>query len=880
MSRNLHAAIRATLGAALFAAVLPALAQQRALKLHVPSPDWRDQVIYFVLTDRFDDGNPRNNDQGLGEHDPREGHKYSGGDLEGLRRRLDYVQALGATALWLTPPVLNQWHDATHGFWGYHGYWASHFKRMDPHVGTLADYRRLSDALHRRGMYLVQDVVVNHTGNFFAYGPGWRADDPAADYRPNTGSRPVLRPLQAPFHLNDPRRADHRRAGIYHWTPDIRDVTVRDEELNFQTSGLDDLNTGSPRVRRALRDSFGHWVREVGVDAFRIDTAYHVPPEFFEDFLYATDPAAPGVAVVARRTGRRDFLAFGEGFGIDAPGQTRYARKLESYIRSDDGRRRLGGMLNFPLYAGLVEVFARGRAPAELQRRISDMVAADARGIDPRRLPSFIDNHDVDRWLAVSGEPAMKQALLALMTLPGIPVLYYGTEQGLVEQRASMFAAGWGSGGRDRFDTGSPLFRYTQAAVALRKAHRGFSRALPQPMQAGGAGPGVLAWRNGHEGQTRIVLFNTADAPRFADNLEVGAPHARLRRLFDIHADTAAALPAELQADAQGRLHLSLPPRSGTVWAVDAAPAAALPSAGPRPRLDPLPVEPLTGDIDVGGSASPGAVLALIVDGDEARAQRVVAGADGRFAGRIDTRRMTDPALLHRVVLRTVGGDASNAAVSEAAAFRVALPWRLLADVPQREGSGAGPAGRYVYPTHESYTRQMDLRRTRVLAAGGALRIELEMADLTRVWGPANGFDHVAFSIFVELPGRSDGARAMPGQQAELPEGMRWHLRLRAHGWSNALFGPEGAGADADGRSITPAAPIDSDPARRTVTFTVPSEALGDPASLSGARLFVATWDWDGGWRALAPEAGTFTVGGGDPTSPRLWSASPVITLP
>ncbi|OYU68329.1 MAG: alpha-amylase, partial [Burkholderiales bacterium PBB5] len=380
------------------------------------------------------------------------------------------------------------------------------------------------------------DVVVNHTGNFFSYGPLWRADYPAADYRPNTGSRPLVgqhpRPLQAPFDLNDPRRAPDRRAGIYHWTPEIRDVTVRDEELNFQSSGLDDLNTENPVVRRALRDSFGYWVREAGVDAFRIDTAYHVPPEFFEDFLYATDPKAPGVAQVARRTGRRDFLAFGEGFGIDPPGQTRYTRKLESYIRGDKGQQRLAGMLNFPLYSGLVDVFARGRAPAELQRRVQDMVAANARGIDPRRLPSFIDNHDVDRWLAVSGEPAMKQALLALMTLPGIPVLYYGTEQGLVEQRASMFATGWGSGGRDRFDTSAPLFRFTQAAVALRKTHRGFSRALPQPLQAGGAGPGVLAWRNVHEGQQRIVLFNTADAPRFADNLEVGLPQARLRRLF------------------------------------------------------------------------------------------------------------------------------------------------------------------------------------------------------------------------------------------------------------------------------------------------------------------------------------------------------------
>ena len=885
MSRRL----RNWLGAALLAGLLlPALAQQRGLKLHVPSPDWRDQVIYFVLTDRFDDGNPRNNEQGLGEYDPRQGHMYSGGDIDGIRRRLDYVQALGATAVWLTPPVLNQWHDTTHGFWGYHGYWASHFKRMDPHVGTLADYQRLSDALHRRGMYLVQDVVVNHTGNFFSYGPGWRADDPAADYRPNTGSRPLVgqhpQPLQAPFDLNDPRRAPDRRAGIYHWTPEIRDVTVRDEELNFQSSGLDDLNTENPVVRRALRDSFGYWVRAVGVDAFRIDTAYHVPPEFFEDFLYATDPKAPGVAQVARRTGRRDFLAFGEGFGIDPPGQTLYTRKLESYIRGDNGQQRLSGMLNFPLYAGLVDVFARGRAPAELQRRVQDMVVANARGIDPRRLPSFIDNHDVDRWLAVSGEPAMKQALLALMTLPGIPVLYYGTEQGLVEQRASMFAAGWGSGGRDRFDTSAPLFRFTQAAVALRQAHRGFSRALPQPLQAGGAGPGVLAWRNVHEGQQRIVLFNTADAPRFADNLEVGLPQARLRRLFDIHADTPSALRPALQADAQGRVHLSLPPRSGTVWAVEPPLPQTAAAAALRPQLGAMPAEAVQGDFDATGNAPPGMPLELIVDGDSARAMPVVAGVDGRFNVRIDTRRMTDPALLHRLVLRAAdGGKAADGSVSEAAAFRVALPWRLLADVPQGQasgGSGGGPMGRYVYPTHESYTRQMDLRRTRVLSAGGALRIELEMADLTHVWGPANGFDHVAFSIFIELPVRGDGARAMPGQDAELPEGMRWHLRLRAHGWSNALFGPEGADASADGRSTTPAAEIDTDAARRTVRFTIPSESLGDPASLSGARIFVSTWDWDGGWRPLAREANTFIVGGGDPKAPKLWSASPVITLP
>ena len=85
---------------------------QRGLKLHVPSPDWRDQVIYFVMTDRFADGDASNNDQRANEYDPKDAAKYSGGDLRGLMQKLDYEQGLGATAVWITPPVANRWWDA------------------------------------------------------------------------------------------------------------------------------------------------------------------------------------------------------------------------------------------------------------------------------------------------------------------------------------------------------------------------------------------------------------------------------------------------------------------------------------------------------------------------------------------------------------------------------------------------------------------------------------------------------------------------------------------------------------------------------------------------------------------------------------------------
>lgn len=328
-------------------------------------PDWREQILYFVLTDRFDDGDPRNNDQGAGEYDPRDRRRFSGGDLAGLQRRLDYIQGLGATGVWITPPVANQWWNGSYG--GYHGYWASDFARVDPHLGTLQDYRQLARALHGRGMTLVQDIVLNHTGDFFRMVPD---DQGRLRWQANAESRPMRAPRQPPFGLNDPRQAAHRRAGIYHWTPDVADYGDRQQELNHQMSGLDDLNTENPRVRRALRQSYGHWLRSVGVDAFRLDTAFYVPPDFLQDFLHSTDPQAPGMQRLARQLGRPDFFMFGEGFAIDRPGESAGMRKIEGYVQDARGRPVLPGMLHFTLYGTLGDVMARGQPPAQLAERI------------------------------------------------------------------------------------------------------------------------------------------------------------------------------------------------------------------------------------------------------------------------------------------------------------------------------------------------------------------------------------------------------------------------------------------------------------------------------------------------------------------------------
>jgi hypothetical protein len=295
----------------------------------------------------------------------------------------------------------------------------------------------------------------------------------------------------------------------------------------------------------------------------------------------------------------------------------------------------------------------------------------------------------------------------------------------------------------------------------------------------------------------------------------------------------------------------------------------------------------LRGDFEVGGRVPPGRpTLQLVVDGDLAAARTVRPEADGRWRATVDTAAMIDPALRHRVVAWLPGreGEADGSAAQE---FRVERAWALAATLADPAGDDHGPPRgdgtprRYVYPTDASFApRQMDLRGVRAHTAGGALRLELSMGALTRTWSPANGFDHVAFTVFVELPGAPGGATVMPLQNGTLPGGMRWHRRLRVHGWSNALFSDEGAGPQAEGTPVAPAATLRVDAAKRSLTLTLPAAALGGARSLGGARVYVTTWDYDGGYRELVPAPQGWAVGGGDPaTDPRVMDEAGPITL-
>ena len=896
---------------ALAAAGEPAPARAAAAPLHVPSPDWRDQVIYFAMLDRFDDGDPSNNDQGVGEYDPADGSRYSGGDLAGVKRRLDYIQDLGATALWLTPPVANQWLNPDRSFSGYHGYWATDFSRVDAHYGTLAAYQALSRALHGRGMYLVQDVVVNHTADYLqCVAPA--PHEPGRHCEPRSDARGRSAPLQAPFDRNDPRDPAQRVASIYHWTPPISDFGQRVQELDYQLADLDDLDTENPVVRQVLRESYATWIRDVGVDAFRVDTAFHVPAEFFRDFLHSEDVEAPGMIRVATSTGRGGFLAFGEGFGTDRAFDDTRARKLDAYMRTSGG---LPSMINFPLYGTLGDVFARGRPTSELAHRIESMMAMHA---DPWRMPSFVDNHDVDRFLAGGDEAGLKQALLAMLTLPGIPVIYYGTEQGFAAQRPSMFASGHGSGGRDHFDTHAPLYRYLQRAIALRRGDTLFSRGTPTVLAHNPARSGAIAWRidgTNDDGEEAIalVVLNSADTPMLLDRLDTSLPAGgTLRGVFAIEDDAA-----DLSVGEGGRLTLVLPPRSGQVWKMasnvgqpgtNRAKKDVPSSTPPRGRRAadcehavPMPKEAIapcqttaglgsmdlalpgsstaqaeavsvaTADFDISGHAPGLDSLRLVVDGDLGNAQKVRIDADGRWQARVRVDDMIDPSLEHRVV----AFDPAAGETLAARTFRVDLDWTPSADAVDPPGDDHGPDRRYIYPTDPGWRelRPADIRRVRTWSASGALRIEITMAGISDAWHPTHGFDHVAFTAYLSFPDGSDGATAMPQQHAILPDGRQWHYRWRAHGWSNVLTRASGADASNEGEAITPVPTIRTDRDARTVTVTFPASALGSPDNLNGAILHLNTWDYDGGYRALAPQAGPMTFGGGEPSGARIMDA-------
>jgi pullulanase-type alpha-1,6-glucosidase len=528
------AAAVATATVAALVSALPAAAapkppkppSDRSLAAEPARHDLTREQFYFVLPDRFANGDPKNDRGGLTGsrlatgYDPTDKGFYQGGDLKGITEKLDYIKGLGTTAIWMAPifknqPVQGEGKDASAG---YHGYWITDFTQVDPHFGTNADLEKLVDKAHAKGMKVFFDVITNHTADVVDYKEksydylsegafpyltkdGVPFDD--TDYadgskrfpRVDTDSfprTPVVpedkKDLKVPSWLNDPT--------MYHNRGDSTFAGESSENGDFV--GLDDLWTERPEVVEGMAKIYQRWVRDFGIDGFRIDTVKHVNTEFWTQWATALD------AYAAKR-GRDDFFMFGEVYSADPAITSKYVTE-----------GRLDATLDFP-FQDAARAYASQGASAE---KLANLFAQDYRYTTGRanayESVPFLGNHDMGRFgtfLAQDNPEAGDAELLAryklaneLMFLSrGNPVVYYGDEQGYAgaggdkDARQTLFASKTAdyldddqlgtdrTHAADAYDTSHPLYRQIAALAKLTKAHPALRDGIQEQRYAEGS---------------------------------------------------------------------------------------------------------------------------------------------------------------------------------------------------------------------------------------------------------------------------------------------------------------------------------------------------------------------------------------------------------
>ncbi len=372
-----------------------------------PKVGLSQDLIYFVMPDRYKDGDKKNNDNG-GFNTSLTAF-YHGGDLKGLTGTcepgddgLARIKSLGFTAVWLTPVVTQQ--EAIGVGSGYHGYWGVDFLNVDPHLGTNADMLEFSKCAKKLGLKVILDVVTNHTGDVIKY-RGNEAYIPAES-----------KSLKNPAWLND--------ISNYHNVGDVgRCWGVGNCTKLGDFYGLDDLATEKPVVYKGWAEVYGNWISKYGITGFRVDTARHVDDNFFKNW-------SPLIKATAKKSGINDFTIFGEVFDYST-------LNLMTYVRQN----KIETVLDFPFQAKATE-FASGYSNAQV---LSSLFENDdyytSANSSASNLVTFLGNHDVGRVGYIIASKRIQPAAQlvprtnlanALMYFSrGIPVVYYGDEVGM-----------------------------------------------------------------------------------------------------------------------------------------------------------------------------------------------------------------------------------------------------------------------------------------------------------------------------------------------------------------------------------------------------------------------------------------------------------------
>ena len=542
------------------------------------------------------------------------------GDFVGLTRHLDYLEGLGVTAIWVTPPFLNK--PMQQGTAGYHGYWILDFLAIDPHLGTNEEYREFIRAAHARGMRVYMDIIVNHTADVIQFEDGY-------DYVPTTVV-PTRDAAGEPFDERAvaynglvgrdafPALAAETSFARRTYVPDaeataknpawLNDVTLYHNRGNTDFSGenaiygdfagLDDTFTEHPAVVEGFIEIFTHWLEVYEIDGYRIDTARHVNAEFWQAF-------SPAIRARARELGRPDFLQFGEVYN-----EAGDAKVLSEF---STGTIPIDTTIDFGMFAAARRfVSTAGTAAAFVEFIASDDYYLD-HDSNIHSTTTFLGNHDAGRfgYFLQQDNPGASLAQLEALTrlghgllylARGQPVIYYGDEQGMIgrgghdmQARESLFAAQAPdfrdapllgterTGADDKYDPTHPLYRLFARLGALRRDHPALRVGAMIPR--GTDAPGLLAFSRLERGEQveYLVLANNSRRAVAESEIATSQPAgAVLECVFDSR-EADAALGARLVADARGAVRVAIEPLQFSVWR--AAAPLPVPAEGPSIAL-------------------------------------------------------------------------------------------------------------------------------------------------------------------------------------------------------------------------------------------------------------------------------------------------------
>ncbi len=579
------------------------------------------QTFYIVMPDRFANGRTDNDTGGItggpevSGFDPKRIGYYHGGDFAGLTARLDYIKALGTTAIWTTPPFKN--NPVQNGSAGYHGYWILDFLNVDPHLGTNEEYREFIRQAHARGLKVYLDIVVNHTGDIitYAWGKYVYVDRSPVPYRDARG-KPFDERAIAYNGLNNPAAfpalspkpsfpcvplvpPGKERAKNPDWLNDVTlyhnrgNSSFRGESSTLgDFGGLDDLFTEHPRVVQGFIDIYSQWL-DWGVDGFRIDTMRHVNTAFWQAFL-------PALRARARALGRRDFLQFGEV--SNSTGDVAFLSEFSTGTMPSDATT------DFPFATAARSFFSQGGPAAAL----ADFFARDDYYTDhdsnAHSSVTLLGNYDIGRWgyFLQKDNPGATPAQLAglaqlghglLYLARGLPVLHYGDEQGMIgrggddqQAREDMFASRatayatapllgtTRTGADDKFDPKHPFYRLFARLGALRAGHPALRTGamLNRPTSESG----LFAFSRIDRGELveYVVVLNNSRIATLTTAVPTSQPAgASLVRLFDSRTPDDAGQET-LTLDDAGAARVTLAPLQFAVWrATTALPAPPTP---------------------------------------------------------------------------------------------------------------------------------------------------------------------------------------------------------------------------------------------------------------------------------------------------------------